>query len=76
MNKKIGYGGNASDVSNDQSMVVLTILEKTNETLLSNSERMVTVLKIMSNYQKARVKITNRQLNKLKFAAKHKTGTY
>ena len=29
----------------------------------------------MANYQEARVKITNTQLNKLKYAAKNKTGT-
>ena len=29
----------------------------------------------MANYQKARVKLTNRQLNKLKFAGKSKTRT-
>ena len=29
----------------------------------------------MANYQEARVQLTNTQLNKLKFAAKNKTGT-
>ena len=29
----------------------------------------------MANYQEARVKLTNTQLNKLKSAAKSKTGT-
>ena len=29
----------------------------------------------MANYQEARVKLTNTQLNKLKSAAKNKTGT-
>ena len=29
----------------------------------------------MANFQERRVKLTNRQLNKLKFAAKDKTGT-
>ena len=29
----------------------------------------------MANYQEARVKLTNSQLNKLKSAAKNKTGT-
>ena len=29
----------------------------------------------MANYQEARVKLTNTQLNKLKFAAKNKIGT-
>ena len=29
----------------------------------------------MANYDKARVKLTNTQLNKLKSAAKNKTGT-
>ena len=30
---------------------------------------------MMANYQEARVKLTNTQLNKLKSAAKNKTGT-
>ena len=29
----------------------------------------------MTNYQRARVKLINTQLNKLKYAAKNKTGT-
>ena len=29
----------------------------------------------MTNYQEARHKLTNAQLNKLKYAAKHNTGT-
>ena len=29
----------------------------------------------MANYQEARVKLTNTQLNKLQYAAKNKTGT-
>ena len=29
----------------------------------------------MTNYQKARVTLTNTQLNKLKYSAKKKTGT-
>ena len=29
----------------------------------------------MANYQERRVKLTNKQLNKLKSAAKNKTGT-
>ena len=29
----------------------------------------------MANYQEARVKLTNTQFNKLKYAAKNKTGT-
>ena len=35
----------------------------------------VTVLQIMVNYQEARVKLTNTQLNKSESAAKYKTGT-
>ena len=48
-------------------MLVLTILEKIKETRLKFSK--------MINYQEGRVKITNKQLNNLKSAAKSKTGT-
>ena len=44
-------------------MFILTILEKIKETRLTFSERSVTVLSIMSNYQEARVKLANTQLN-------------
>ena len=43
--------------------------------ILNFSQRSVTVLEIMTNYQEARVKLTNIRLNKLKSAAKSKTGT-
>ena len=56
-------------------MFVLTILEKIKETRLKFSQGSVTVLQIMTNYQETRVKLTNTQLNKLKFAAKNKAGT-
>ena len=48
-------------------MLVLTILEKIKETRLKFSK--------MINYQEGRVKITNKQLNNLKSAAKSKAGT-
>ena len=48
-------------------MIVLTILEK--------CQRSVAVLKIMANYQKARVKLTNAKLNILKSAARNKAET-
>ena len=47
-------------------------LEKIKETKLKFSQGSV---QIMANYQEARVKLTNTQLNKLKSAAKNKTGT-
>ena len=56
-------------------MFILTILEKIKETRLKFSQRSITVLQKMENYQEARVKVTNTQLNKLKPAAKNKTGT-
>ena len=56
-------------------MFVLMILEKIKETRLKLSQGSVTVLKIMTNYQEATVKVTNAQLNKLKSAAKNKTET-
>ena len=58
-----------------QSMFVLTILEKIKETRLKFSQGSVTILQIITNYQEARVKLTNAQLNKLKSAARNKTGT-
>ena len=51
------------------------ILDKIKETRLPFSQESVTVLQIMANYQIARVKLTNAQLNKLASAAKNKTGT-
>ena len=56
-------------------MFILTILEKIKETRFKFSQGSVTVLYIMANYQEARVKLTNTQLNKLKFAAKNTTRT-
>ena len=56
-------------------MFALTILEKIMETRLRFSLGSVTVLQKMENYQEARVKLTNTQLNKLKPTAKNKKGT-
>ena len=56
-------------------MFVLTILEKFEETRLKFSQGGVTVPWKMVNYEEARVKLTNNQLNKLKSAAKNKTET-
>ena len=65
--KNLGDDNNATDVGNgDQSMFVLAIL------FFPGS---ATVLQKMTNCQEARVKLTNTQWNKLKFAAKNKTGT-
>ena len=50
-------------------------LEKIKETRLKFSQGSVTILKIIANYQDTRVKLTNTQLNKLKSAAKNRTGT-
>ena len=54
-------------------MFVFTILEKMKEKRLKFSQG-VEVLQKMANYQEARVKVTNTQFNKLKFAAKNKAG--
>ena len=51
------------------------ILEKIKETRLKFSHQSVTVLEKKTNYQEARVKLTNTQLNKLKSATKHETRT-
>ena len=64
-----------ADDNNQESMFVSTILEKIKETKLKFSQGSVTVIQIMANYQEARVKLTNSQLNKLKPAAKNKSGT-
>ena len=53
-----------------QSMFILTILEKIKETRLKFSQGRARVLQKMANYQEARFKLTNTQLNKLKSAAK------
>ena len=51
------------------------ISEKNKETRLKFSQRSVNSFIIIANYQEARVKLTNTQLNKLKSVAKNKTGT-
>ena len=56
-------------------MFVLTVLEEIKKTKLNFPQGRVTVLWKMVNYQEARVKLTNTQLNKLKSAAKNKKGT-
>ena len=50
-------------------MFVLTILEKIKETRLKLSQGHVTLLQKIANYEEARVKLTNTQLNKLKYVA-------
>ena len=42
--------------------------------ILKFSQRSVTVFKKIENYSEARVKLTNTKLNKVKSAAKNKTG--
>ena len=58
-----------------KKMFILMILEQIKKTSLKFSQGSVTVLYIMANYQEAVIKVTNFQLNKLKSAPKHKTGT-
>ena len=55
-------------------MFVLTMLEKKGKKS-TFSQGSVAVLQKMANYQEARVKVRDTQLNKLKYAAKNKTGT-
>ena len=56
-------------------MFALTILEKIKETKLKFFQGSVTIFKKMTNYEEARVALTNTQLNKLKSEANYKTGT-
>ena len=56
-------------------MFVLTILKKIKEMRIYFSQESVTVLQKMANYQEARVKLTNAQLNKFKSGTEKKTGT-
>ena len=51
------------------------ISEKNKETRLKFSQRKCNSFIIIANYQEARVKQTNTQLNKLTSVAKNKTGT-
>ena len=60
---------------NDQFMFVLIVLKKIKEMRLKFFQGSVIVLWVMTNHQEPRVKQTNTQLKKLKFAAKIKTGT-
>ena len=71
----VGQLKNSDDaVVASEFIFVLTILEKIKETRLKFSQGSVTILQIITNYQEARVKLTNAQLNKLKSAARNKTG--
>ena len=66
----------ATDAGNDQSMFVLIKLEKAKEKRLKFSQGSVTALKILANYQVARVKLINAQLKKKKnLQQKGKTKT-
>ena len=56
-------------------MFVLTILKKIKEMRIYFSQESVKVLQKMANYQEARVKLTNAQLNKFKSGTEKKTGT-
>ena len=51
-----------------ESIFALTMLEKIKGTRLKFLRRSVTVLKIIANYQEARDKLTNAQVNKVKSA--------
>ena len=69
--KKIDANGNATNAgNNDQSMPVLTSLEKNEKSEITFLSRNCNSTVEMVNYQKERVKLTNTLLNKLKSAAK------
>ena len=69
--KKIDANGNATNAgNNDQSMPVLTSLEKNEKCAITFLSRNCNSTIEMVNYQKERVKLTNTLLNKLKSAAK------
>ena len=72
---KIDPNDNAINIDNNQSMFVLTILEKIKETRLKISQGSVTVLWKRASYQETTVKLTNKQLNKLKSPPTNKTWT-
>ena len=55
---------------------MLANIKLSKDQILNFSQRSVTVLQIMTNYQEASVKLTNIQLNKLKSAAKIKPEQY
>ena len=59
--KELHANDNATDASNNQSLFVLTIFKKIKEIRLKISQGSVTVLLIITNYQKSRVEITNTQ---------------
>ena len=56
-------------------MFLLKILEKIKETRVKVSQGSVTVFQKMLNCEKARTKLANTQLNKLKLGAKNRTET-
>ena len=56
-------------------MFFLTILEKSKEARLKVSKVSIMLSSKMRNYEESRDKVTNNQLNKLKSAAKNKSGT-
>ena len=69
--KKIDANGNATNAgNNDQSIPVLTSLEKNEKSEITFLSRNCNSTIEMVNYQKERVKLTNTLLNKLKSAAK------
>ena len=74
--KKLDANDSPADTAgNDQSMFVLTILEKIKEMWIKFSQGTVTVLWQMANNRKLRVNLPNIQLNKLKCTANVKSNT-
>ena len=73
--KKLDANGNATGSGNEQCMFVLTILERIKERGQTCFQGSVTVLWKMANFQEIRAKLTNAQLNKLKYPARNHAGT-
>ena len=57
--KKLKDNGNAIDAGGNQSMFLLTFLEKIRDTRIQFPEGSVTVLQKMANYEEVRVKLTS-----------------
>ena len=68
----VGQSKIINDINADgtQNISILTISKKIKQERLKFSEGCVKVLRKIANYQEARVKLTNTQLNKLKSVAK------
>ena len=69
----VGQLKNPADAIVASNFVSFNDLKKINEARLTFSQRSLTVLWKMANYEEAIVKLTNTKLKKIKSAAKNKT---